>query len=258
LIKYIEQGLGQKEISAIYNCPLITITRKLKVFDLHTRGYKNEGKRIVDLTGRKFGRLLVLKMSEERSSDGHTRWICECSCENKTIKTYNSHDLVSEKTKSCGCIDRELKTIHGMYNTRLYRIYRGMIDRCYNPNRHEYEYYGGRGITICDEWLNDFMKFHNWAIKNNYKDNLTIERIENNSNYEPNNCKWATMKEQTNNQRNNRMVEDKDGFITLPQFCEKYNFNQTSLAYRFEQGDRGDRLIRPLKTDKNTYNNYWS
>ena len=95
---------------------------------------------------------------------------------------------------------------HGKSGTRLYKIWTSMKARCYCKSDTNYSFYGGRGITVCNEWKLDFMDFYNWAIENNYDEKLTIERIENNERYEPSNCKWVTMKEQSHNRRNNRKI----------------------------------------------------
>lgn len=129
-----------------------------------------------DLTGQRFGRLMALYDTGERKN-GKPLW--ECRCE-KVI---------------------EMNTTHGGTGTRLFRIWTSMKTRCSNPNYKKYEYYGGRGIKVCDEWLHDFAAFRKWALANGYKDNLTLDRKDPDGNYEPQNCQWATWHEQRINQR---------------------------------------------------------
>jgi hypothetical protein len=155
--------------------------------------------------GQKFHRLTCLQIenSTRGNSGRYALFLCDCGAK----KIINIGNVVSKKSRSCGCLQSEQTskrfTTHGDRRSRLYRIYTHMKSRCFDSNSQDYYNYGARGITVCDLWKIDYSEFKKWAECNGYKENLSIDRIDGNGNYEPKNCRWATPREQTRNLRTN-------------------------------------------------------
>lgn len=194
-----------------------------------------------DITGKVYGRLTVIERVEN-DKHGQARWKCLCECGNYTVAV--TTELNRGNVRSCGCLSREIsKKVnfkHGFKNTRLYKVWDSMKKRCYNSNSPSYKYYGGRGITICDEWKNDFKSFHDWAFANGYDENAeymkcTIDRIDVNGNYEPSNCRWVTCKEQARNRTNNRLIEYNGEKLTLIEWAERLKIKYTILHQRIRK-----------------------
>lgn len=187
-----------------------------------------------DITGNKYGRLTVLNIYGR--NNGKILWECECDCGNIVIVSGNN--LKNGHTQSCGCYRRdrtaETHTTHGKRNTRLYGIWTGMKTRCYDPNCKCYKNYGGRGISMCDEWLgkDGFSRFDEWSENNGYSEDLTIDRIDTNDNYSPGNCRWADLKTQANNTRNNRHLTVNDVTRTTAEWSDITGIKSSTIRYR--------------------------
>lgn len=188
--------------------------------------------KLVDLTGKKFNMLTVISRAEN-TKEGITRWVCLCDCGNTTI--VRGHNLKSNAVKSCGCLTHVPRYTHGLSNTRLYRIWNAMKCRCNLPTNNNYKNYGGRGIKICKEWNDNFLSFYDWAMANGYSENLTIERLNNDGNYEPDNCRWATKKEQANNRRYCVMITYNGKTQNLTQWCKELNLDYKFIHNRIKK-----------------------
>lgn len=205
-----------------------------------------------DLTGKQFGRWTVIGLSPKEGRK--TYWTCQCECGN--VKDIRSDILQSGQSKSCGCLKSEVSAAnvsknhtHKQSGTRIYRIWQGIKRRCENVNEPCYYRYGGRGIKVCDEWNKDFIAFYEWAMSNGYADDLSIDRIDNNGNYCPENCRWSTNKEQCNNRRTNVLYKIGNATKTLMQWCEIFEVDYQDVRARFHRGvNSTDELFHPVRS----------
>lgn len=202
--------------------------------------------------GQKIARLTLIKEIPARRGRS---WECVCDCGNK-LNVKESH-IRNGSIKSCGCLAKEYKAIgnvvHNLCDTRINKIYQAMKNRCFLKTSKNYKNYGGRGIKMCNEWLgkDGLINFYNWAISNGYKDNLSIDRIDNNGDYRPENCRWATALEQQNNTRYNRILEYKGEKLTLSQASRKYNIDVSTLHHRLKRfnWDATKSIEEPIHTE---------
>lgn len=198
-------------------------------------------KRIEVEKGEKYGRYTIIKEVEKRN--GKRYILCECTC--GTLKEVNLYSLRNGSTKSCGCLLRETKKhlkTHGQWNKPIYGVWRGMIQRCTNPNNFQFKNYGGRGIKVCDNWMTA-KNFIDWAFDNGYEHGLSIDRIDVNGNYEPDNCRWITMRMQHSNKRSNIIIEYKGVKKTLRQWSNITGTNHETLRRRLKEGWGTERAL---------------
>lgn len=192
--------------------------------------------RLHDLTGQRFGRLTVVNRAGS-GKDRQALWLCQCDCGNNCI-VYASN-LRKGHTKSCGCLQKEATSIanttHGHRHSKLYGVWNSMIGRCHRKNNDSYPHYGGRGITVCDEW-HSFDKFLSWALEAGYKEGLSIDRVDNNRGYSPSNCRWVTMCIQANNKRSNRYIEHDGSSHTVAEWANILGIKEATLRKRLNEG----------------------
>lgn len=184
--------------------------------------------------GQKYGRLTVTGFVHKGK-----KWYWECTCECGNSIITQAYLVRNGHTSSCGCLQRERASeaslVHGQTNSRLYRIYNGMKNRCYNQKQQSYENYGGRGITICEEWLESFTAFEEWSLSHGYADDLSIDRIDNNGDYSPKNCRWVTRTEQNENTRRNHLVTIGDRTQPLSAWVRERGLNYHTVSFRIHQ-----------------------
>lgn len=205
---------------------------------------------IKDLSGKRFGYLTAIQYTGKKTKSGHNAiWLCKCDCGNYV--EVNSGQLQSSGIHSCGCYVRErmskLNYKHGGKKERLYMVWESIKRRCYDKSFPEYDNYGGRGISVCNDFM-DYAKFREWALANGYDKNAkqqmcTIDRIDVNGNYTPENCRWVSAKVQQNNRRNNRIITYKGETHTLAEWNRIKNFPTDTIGKRLSSGWTLDRAI---------------
>lgn len=212
----------------------------------------------LDISGQKFGKLTAIKCVEKANYT--SKWLCKCDCGNDKITRIDS--LLSGRCRSCGCLNQNRKCKHGGAKNgkteRLYHVWQDMKNRCYNKNIKHFDRYGGRGITVCEEWLRDYGKFREWAINNGYDENAnhgecTLDRINNNIGYSPENCRWVSMSIQDNNRSTNKYYEYSGESHTISDWCRKLGLNCRLVESRIE---RGWTFIEAITVEKNPCRKY--
>ena len=208
--------------------------------------------KIINLTGQKFGRLLVVNKGE--SKKGRVYWNCKCECGNDVVAS--TTQLKSGNTQSCGCLLKEriseTHKTHGLTKTRFYRVWHQMKRRCTNPDYNEYHLYGGRGIGISEEWLtfenfmNDMYNSYIEFEKEHGKNSASLDRLDSDKDYNKDNCRWATDLEQARNRKDNiSVVVDGVEYATLSELAEAHNISKTLVWQRYRNGKRGKELVAP-------------
>lgn len=202
--------------------------------------------KFIDITGERFNKLVVLKRLENEPN-GVAKWLCRCDCGKETV--VRGSNLKSGAVKSCGCLKYAPKNTNHLSKTSLYRVFANMKIRCYNKNSKSFKNYGGRGIKICDEWLAGFENFYNWALQNGYKKGLTIERINNDGDYAPSNCKWITKSEQPKNRTNCLKITYNGKTQILKEWCDELNLDYKLIHGRIRS--KGWTFERAINTPVN-------
>ena len=192
--------------------------------------------KLIDLTGQRFGRLVVIKRAENQGKQ--TKWLCKCDCGN--VVAVMGSRLRGNITHSCGCIQKEVarerSLKHGGSTSKLRSVWKNMISRCYSKSDKEYNRYGARGIRVCHEW-GEYGNFYKWAISSGYNEDAkrgvcTLDRIDNNGNYSPENCRFVTMKEQSNNRRSNHIIDFNGESHTISEWADIIGIRPSALSRR--------------------------
>lgn len=190
-----------------------------------------------NLTNQKFGYLTAICLDFQKSTKDNKYWICRCDC-GKT-RSLQTAQLTSGKVTSCGCQNPRSKKHSIIKNhRRLYSVYSSMIARCHNPKSISYKYYGGKGITVCDEWKNSFENFSKWSELNGYNDTLSIDRIDNSKGYCPSNCRWIPLSEQSNNKTTTVQYTHNGETHNLKEWSRILNFDYTLAKSRRKEAKR--------------------
>lgn len=195
----------------------------------------------IDITGIRYGRLVPL-YRVENDKYGRSAWMCQCDCGNR--KVISANDMRSGKIRSCGCLERQNRSIfgtrskrtHKMKGTRIYRIWQGAKNRVFNKNDEHWPDYGGRGITMCEEWANSFECFRDWAFSHGYAEDLTIDRIDVNKGYYLENCRWVTKADQQRNKRNNKYYTYNGKTQLIPAWAKEFGVTDSTIRSRIRRG----------------------
>lgn len=212
-----------------------------------------------DRIGQKFGRMTIIAYEPIKHRG---RYVCQCEC--GTIKSVDCSQLIDGRIKSCGCFAKELakeklksitlNTTHHKSKTRLYKIWLDIKQRCCNPKQKVYKWYGTKGIKVCEEWKNDFIAFEKWSIENGYAENLTIDRIDNKGNYEPNNCRWVDFKTQSRNKSNTILIAHNGKTQCLKDWCNELGKSYPTIQNRIQNGWQPKiALLVPKNIRRNSY-----
>lgn len=198
-------------------------------------------RKLVDITGTRYGRLVAIKYAGQNKYKQFL-WKCVCDCGAEVI--VSASHLNNCYVKSCGCLrrdeSRQRKTIHGHRYERAYGIWKHMLKRCYNQEDGGYDYYGKRGIRVCDEWQNSYESFRDWSLANRYADDLSLDRIDNDGNYTPENCRWVDHYTQMNNTRRSRHISYKNISHTISEWSRILGVHKATLRDRINRGDMSD------------------